>query len=94
MPISPKLRSLSWANDNLFNKKAIYKQAYTIFLLKILYIPIFCSNFAAEMCADAYARVRQTDRKSQTAPLIGKCDYCLRAPHKYKICGDPIIIIN
>jgi hypothetical protein len=28
-----------------------------------------------------YYRVRQMDRKSQTALLIGECDHCLRSPH-------------
>ena len=30
------------------------------------------------------------DRKSHTALLNGKCDHCLRSPHKCKICGGPI----
>jgi hypothetical protein len=34
-------------------------------------------------------RVRQMDRKSQTALLIGKCDHCLRSPHKLKFAGAP-----
>ena len=34
-------------------------------------------------------RVRQMDRKSQTALLIGKCDHCLRSPHKLKFAGTP-----
>ena len=34
-------------------------------------------------------RVRQMDRKSQTAMLIGKCDHCLRSPHKLKFAGTP-----
>ena len=29
------------------------------------------------------------DRKSQTAPLIGECDHCLRSPQKLEIFGDP-----
>ena len=27
--------------------------------------------------------------KEQTAPLIAKCDHCLRSPHKLKFAGTP-----
>ena len=36
-----------------------------------------------------WRRVRQQDRKDQTAPLIGKGDLRLRSPHKLKFAGAP-----
>ena len=35
-------------------------------------------------------RVRQMDRKNDTAPLNRKCDHCLRSSHRLEICGSPI----
>ena len=58
-----------------------------IFAAKVLHFFDMCNLLNENNCFFSHftisknTRVRQMARKNQTAPLIGKCDHCLRSPH-------------
>ena len=85
-PACPKKEqagSVSWFAGIAKGDRTIRRDQTATLIREIAHAWSMLFNFNA-------LRVRQMDRKNDTAPLNRKCDHCLRSSHRLEICGSPI----